>query len=998
MTKNGLSSWEVRGQLGRGGTARVDRVSRPDTSRDFALKRALPDQNDPTVNFADLARREYELIGGLRYSGLVRLVEHGSDPEAYLLMEICQGSSADELGRVDDIVSALNLFSAMAVVLEFLRLRGIYHGDIKPHNFFLPENRDVLRSGKLFYAKLSDFSLARLEHERDDQRLGSGTVGYMAPETIDSNKISHSSDLFALGVTGYQILTGVHPFMPNGERDPAVINSRVKEERPELVRILREDCPELAADLIQSLLAPDATNRPKSAWEVCEIVERAGATYPYRRALIPARVIDARDSYEDCLVRTLRLNTNQRKRLDLITGCDIACLRLVLYANFSRGFLKYDGARFAFDRDIYWPNRLRRDVLARWSRARLSEKKAIVSAAVSGTRIVLPVSAEDPTVSPSTAIQLSELVRAFLRPATIKRLSRKLAAVLDEGGQFEQASRLYLQAGDIDRAVSCASSIDWKSETDNAGRILTLLYQIIDYSSMVDRLFDARQLLMIRGDLQKSLGDANSAEKTYARLVALYEGRPSDELLAEAYKDLGDLYKMKQELTRGLEELEKALKIYRELNDELEVSHVLNNMGNLHFFGARFGEAVKHYTQALRIQRRLDAKTDIASTLSNLGSIYAIRGRFNRSVRILNLSLELKRSLGNSGEIARTLNNLGYLYHVMGSNQKGIECLTESLDLNRKTGNQKEVLFNLENLGTVMIAAGQLYRSIDYLKEGAEIALRLDDKPHMGVFALRLSTVSRRLGSYHDASRRLEEASELAEGIDDWFLRVSCALERAKLYHYVGMTEEACDLAVKACQEAAKISQKPLQLEARLLLIRTSSDEQHVKEAHAIADELHLSREHLLVDMNRAEFLLNQGRIDESKAIYDRCRDAFDGLREDLELPRMQTTVAALLLTTKNDSEAHRYAQEALTFAKASGMLPEQIEANIVMGQLAFAHGEYEKCYSAYREALQIAKKCSGNIDNAKNRTSYQQRPSIQFLAKEIRRLSELLGQKTKGR
>ena len=134
-----LPDFQLIGQLGQGGTAEVVRVRTKRFHREAALKFPKT-QRDSSVDFSRLIRREHQLAGHLKYPGLVRILEISVEPPPYLLMELCPGPTMDTVGRVDDAMLAMNLLSAAAANLEYLRARGIIHGDIKPHNLFLPAN------------------------------------------------------------------------------------------------------------------------------------------------------------------------------------------------------------------------------------------------------------------------------------------------------------------------------------------------------------------------------------------------------------------------------------------------------------------------------------------------------------------------------------------------------------------------------------------------------------------------------------------------------------------------------------------------------------------------------------------------------------------------------------------------------------------------------------------------------------------------------------------
>ncbi len=152
-----------------------------------------------------------------------------SDAESYLTLELCHGTTLDQAGRFESVRSALNVLSAIAINLEYLSASGIVHGDLKPQNIFLPAGWSDGHNYDHYYLKLSDFSLGRSTGESSKDRAGLGTIGYMPPETILNSSINAPSDLFALGVTAYQLLSGQHPFL-SASTDPVQVKSGRKQQ------------------------------------------------------------------------------------------------------------------------------------------------------------------------------------------------------------------------------------------------------------------------------------------------------------------------------------------------------------------------------------------------------------------------------------------------------------------------------------------------------------------------------------------------------------------------------------------------------------------------------------------------------------------------------------------------------------------------------------------------------------------------------------------------
>ncbi len=986
--------------LGRGGTAEVVRVASKKHGRHLALKYLRVDAGYSESVFSGLVAREYKLVGQLNYPGLVRVLDVSTVSPPYLLMELCNGPSLEQCGRLEDIPLALNLLAAVAVDLEYLRLNGIIHGDLKPHNIFLPPNWQNQNRTRLFYVKLSDFSLGRFNDEPDDARAGLGTVGYMAPETIVEGRTSFQSDLFALGVIAYQLLTGRHPFMDN-DSDPVRTNSRVQEHQPPPLNIIRPEVPRRLADLVSQLLAKKDTDRLQSGWEVCQLLRQAGADYPFEKALRPGHFISSGCDHTAAGRPPLIVDDKQREQLDqLCDGRDDA-MRLILTANFLRGNLQYTGEGFAFGGRIYWPACLRRQLLNNFRRRSFGTRKQLLKAAIvsdiDACRKLGLVGDDDLNNIPPL---LPVLLRPLISTCLVRKYSARHAPRAESNRMSGLAARLYLQAGDWDGLERCACRA--ASELQGQGRgeeALLLINRAVEYAGMTGRAAAARHLLMLKGDIHKQNGDTAPAEQSYLGIIELSQSLPPDQLLGETYKDLGDLYRIKQDCPAGLQALNRALEVYRRLGDELEISHTLNNLGNICWMAGDLDAAIRHYRRALKLQRHLDAVADVASTLSNIGSVYTIQGRFRRAVRLMQLALDLKTEIGDDGEIARSLNNLGYVYRINGQNEQALSRLHRSLQINRRIGSKKEILYNLENLTSVMVTAGQLRKSLGYLKEGIALAESLDDRPHLGVFNLSMGTVLSRMGRFSDAAERLAAAGTIAEEKADRLLGVLLRIQQAALRSTIGDNEQARRMAGQALTDARETGDKSGQLGALLLLTKLSHDTDLVDQARSLVRQLRLKRESTLAGFSLIECLLDRDQTDMADAIAEVPLLELQDVTEDIELAWMCNIAARLMLVHRRPDVAREYLSRAKLTANDNGLLPEMMNSWLLQGQIDIADGDYEQGFASYRNALRLCRKMGSAIDDTADRDLFENKPEIVFLIAEVKRLASLLGQKeTAGR
>jgi serine/threonine protein kinase len=199
----------VEGQIGRGGMGRVLRVRHTALDKAFALK--LP----KTAISADPALRarfqiEAKVASSLSHENICSVVDFGEDPRfgPFMVMELLEGVRLDYRLRHDGRLVPRVVYDIMMQICEALRFvhsKGIVHGDIKSENIL------VLRSERRRVVKLLDFGLARLGGGVTNGDI-EGTPQYLAPERIHGDSATTASDIYALGILFYELLTGTIPF------------------------------------------------------------------------------------------------------------------------------------------------------------------------------------------------------------------------------------------------------------------------------------------------------------------------------------------------------------------------------------------------------------------------------------------------------------------------------------------------------------------------------------------------------------------------------------------------------------------------------------------------------------------------------------------------------------------------------------------------------------------------------------------------------------------
>lgn len=257
--------YEILGTLGEGGMANVYLANDTLLNRKVAVKALRYDlQDDESVKrrFA----REAKATSGLSNPNIVNVLDVGNDSGMqYIVIEYVDGPNLKKYIRNHYPIpyhEVVDIMIQICMAVSDAHEHGIIHRDLKPENILVDEAKDPIQ------VKVSDFGIALALSERSITRTNSllGSVHYMSPEQIKGRSATVLSDIYALGIILFELITKHVPF--TGDTAVTVALKHSKEEMPDL-RKIDPNIPQPLENAVLKATAKDPDQRYQSVKEMC---------------------------------------------------------------------------------------------------------------------------------------------------------------------------------------------------------------------------------------------------------------------------------------------------------------------------------------------------------------------------------------------------------------------------------------------------------------------------------------------------------------------------------------------------------------------------------------------------------------------------------------------------------------------------------------------------------------------------------------------------------
>jgi serine/threonine-protein kinase len=736
-----LGPYRILEEIGRGGMGAVYLADRADDEFEQRVAIKLVKRGMDTDEVLRRFRYERQILASLEHPNIARLYDGGvsDDGRPYLVMEYIEGRpitaycDAHRLGTD----ARLGLFRTVCQAVQYAHQKLVVHRDIKPSNILVTEQGSV---------KLLDFGIAKLLGSeaqpaapltRTEVRLL--TPEYASPEQFRGMPVTTASDVYALGVVLYELLTSRRPFdrtamralgaeQPALEREPerpsAIVARRVEEAAgrapggaltpdaiaeargttvDRLQRRLRGDLDTITL----KALAPEPERRYHSVEQLLEDVRRHVQGLPV--AARPATVAYRARKYV------------RRHRVGVAMGVTFALLvaTLALLHN----------ARITRERD----------------RAQLEADKARASIEF----MVELFEGADPDEALGDTLTVFQLLE---RGAT--RMEHALARQPAVRATVQNVlGKLYVKLGDYQRALPLL---------EGALATRRALYG--------DEHEEIAQTHRDLADLLSRKGDYGAADSMFRRALASGRQRLGNEDpgVAAILNEWGNMlaYSGKYEEAEPL--FQEALRILTKLAGDYrkEIAASKYGLATLRFRAGEHDQAEALFREVLATRRQLygDLHNQVIDALEDLGNTLYEKAEYTAAERHLREALEKRRKLlgPDHPAVSTALNNLALVPSTLGDYERADSMLRESLSIVEKLVGREHRDFGmtLSNIGWLSLRKGDLETAEAQFREALGIMQRASGKESddAGLLLGNLALVLQRKRAYGEAERLYREA------------------------------------------------------------------------------------------------------------------------------------------------------------------------------------------------------------------------------------------------
>jgi serine/threonine protein kinase/tetratricopeptide (TPR) repeat protein len=971
--------YEILELLGQGGMGAVYKARDTELERLVALKLIRADlASNPEI----LRRFKQELILAreVTHRNVIRIFDLGQAKGfKFITMEFVEGRDLRVVIREKGKLSpeeTVRVISQVCRALESAHAAGVVHRDLKPQNIMLDAKDRVY---------VMDFGIAHSLETPGMTQTGAllGTPEYMSPEQAKGLKVDPRSDLFALGIIFYEMLTGISPY--KAETALATLLKRTQ-ERPQPPAEVDPAIPKAISDVVMKCLEIDRDHRFSSAREILEDLGQEAPTSvrivtPTLPPVIPApqaeRILPF-VSYRTwiaggaALVLLATLGIAFRGKIfptkPVAAPVEQASLAVLPFRNASGdSSLDWLGPSLAdmLSTDVGQSARLRTISPDRLHQI-LSDLRITPGTAIDPTMVgrIAEFSNADTVVwgqyakfgnqirIDATLLDLKHNRRAPLKieaaseneiPGTVDGLAeliRKNLAVSPDVLKELKASSFQPSS----KSVPALRDYNQGTELLRGGKNIEAA-KMFTAATQDDPQFALAYARLAESEL--ALGYDADAEKYSRKAVELSQNLPAQEK-----------YRIAAGHARIMKDYPNAIASYENLAKAAPGdSDVQYTLGTLYEDTGAYQKAREHYGNVLK------ADPQSVETLWKMGGVEIMSDNPQGSLDYLNRGLTLSVQLGNDEKKAVILQALGIAYRLMNKPDEALRNYKEALIIERRIGFQRGVAASLNEMAQVYTLLGKPDDALASFKEAIKVRRDIGAKKEVGDTLIDLGNFYEDRGQHEQALQMYEESLKIQRDAGDETYQALCLNNIGLVYLTNGQLENALTYFQQALQLREKLKVPGEIVETVYNLGQTNAKLGQYDQAlnqYLRALDLYRSgsnkRGAAIDSYSMGSLFGRQGRYG---AALNSDEDALKTFRELNDRSPMMADILSgyggALADAGRGGEAQKTLDEALSLARELKSQPLIAQALNFQAEAAFYRGDFNAARTLYGQGLQAA-------------------------------------------